>query len=117
MGIRKESVTMKEILKKDIFDILTMIPATRTNDNLLFAELVKFNIDRSPQYADIHIAVAEAFTNPFKYGLPNYNSVTRERLELQKLFPTLQDENTVLMRKELQEQYRSRYSKDRREDI
>lgn len=108
---------MKGILMQDILDIMSAMPETQKNDDKLFAELVRVRVERFPQYADKLSAVVEVFENAPKYGLPNYSSVARERLEIQKRHPPLQDKNTVHMRNELKEQYRSRYSKSRKADI
>lgn len=106
-----KSVFTKDSLKKDIFGVLSVMPKTQRNDNKLFAELVRRNINRFPQYEDKLSTVAEVFENASQYGLPHYTTMIRERRELQKMFPVLVDKPTEERRLEAEEDFHIKYSR------
>ncbi len=104
---------MCDTLKSRINEALHEVPLTRTNDNILFGEIVKRRIPLFPEYETELSTVAEVFTNSKKYGLPSYTTLIRERREIQKKNPEVVDDLTATKRADLEVDFRNEYGKGR----
>ncbi len=90
--------------------ILMTIPATRSDDFVLFANVVK---EINPAIGNMPLNEVFLHHNDFK--ITSFASVTRARREVQKVNPELQaDEVVKSNREELESAYRDRYATDPR---
>lgn len=88
--------------------ILTEVPLARVDDTVLYSEAIRRLNNISDSNIDI---TADTLTNRKKYRIPNYGTIIRQRLDVQKERPDLVDRRTAERRSQLEKEYRRRYQK------
>lgn len=89
--------------QKLVEELLKAKPETRSNDNILFLEVIK-KIGTENGIDVSRMSVTELFTSMHSYGFPQMESVRRARQKLQASFPELRPSDEVLLRREMNEE-------------
>lgn len=83
-----------------ITDILETNPATRSDNFVLYVEVLK-------HFIDTDISLKDVFLNHKHLGIPSLESITRCRRKIQEKNPDLRDLKAVEIRAKEQEEYRA----------